>query len=282
MTQKLFLICSVLICSHMNAQYFGGTNDGSYISSLYGSKLNGTIGSLSVLYQGSTGDGHDAQENQLVLSASSFEIYDGSSGDGFSQSISVVTLSGNNINSMYFGNSGDGHAQDKSQAALNGEDLSILYKGNIGDGSDYDDLSSVLLQGFIASIFNGGSGDGHSISFKPNNYLSGLMLMLFNGGNGDGFAVNTLTSSFTLDVVEQLINMNVLLFPNPANNIVTIKTGNNVIITDIQLFDVSGKTFDIKLSNTNTLNVADLADGIYLLNIYSETGSVTKKLIVKK
>ena len=103
MTQKLYLICAFFICSQMNAQYFGGTNDGSNISSLYGSKLNGNIGSLSVLYQGSSGDGHDAQGNQLVLSTSIFEIYDGSSGDGFSQSISVMTLTGNNLSSMYFG-----------------------------------------------------------------------------------------------------------------------------------------------------------------------------------
>ena len=76
--------------------------------------------------------------------------------------------------------------------------------------------------------------------------------------------------------------MDVLLYPNPANHIVNIKPSNAVVITSVDLFDVSGKKFFIELSNENTINVSNLSDGIYLLNIFSENGSVSKKLIVKK
>ena len=282
MIQKLYLIGTLLIGSNLNAQFIGGENDGSDIASLNGSRLTGEIASFSVLYQGNSGDGHDAQGNQLVLASTEFKIYHGSSGDGFSQNSSTLTISGNNINNLYFGDSGDGHAQNEAQSILNGTDLSMLFTGNSGDGADYALLSSAFLQGFINDIFQGGNGDGFSSVLKPNNYLSGLMLTLFNGGNGDGFAVNTLTSALTLDLVEQLVKMDALVYPNPANHIVNIKPSAGLTITSVELFDISGKKYYTELSNINTLNVSNLSDGIYLLNIISESGVITKKIIVKK
>lgn len=282
MTNKLYIVCALLICTHLQAQYAGGNNDGNDISSLNGSRLNGTIASFSVLFQGSSGDGQDNEGRQLLLASSDFEIYQGSSGDGFSQNNATVTIAGDDINSLYVGNSGDGHSQNDFQTLIGGDDLSVLYKGSIGDGSDFGLLSSVFLEGFMVAIFEGGSGDGFSSLLKPNNYLSGLMLTLFNGGNGDGFAVNTFTSTLTLDLVEQLIKLNVLLYPNPASHIVNIKPNEGLVITAVNLYDISGKKVNINLSDNSTLDVSNLSDGIYLLNIFSDNGSVTKKLIVKK
>ena len=279
---NFIVIFFILIAYPLHGQFLGGNNDGNDLSSLTGTKLNGEIASFTVLYQGSSGDGFDSHRNELLLSTSNFNIYQGSSGDGFSQNNATVTINGNDINSLYFGNSGDGHSQDKFQSVLTGADLSILFKGNIGDGFDKDILSSVFLKGIILTMFNGGNGDGFDSSLKPNNYLSGLMLMLYNGGNGDGFASNILTSALTLDVVDHLVKLNVLLYPNPANHIVTIKPNDGVTITSIEMFDISGKKINIRLSDSNTLNVSNLSNGVYLLNIISKTGSVTKKLIVKK
>ncbi|GGG55424.1 T9SS type A sorting domain-containing protein [Bizionia arctica] len=283
MIHKLYIIIAAfLIANNLNAQFIGGSNDGSDLATLHGSKLNGNIGSLSVLYQGTSGDGHDAHSNQLLLAVNNFEIYHGSSGDGFSKDIASLTISGSNMNSLYYGNSGDGHSRNGFQSILNGQDLSILYKGNVGDGSDYAILNSAFLEGFITSIFNGGNGDGFSKSFQPDNYLSGLILILFNGGNGDGFAVDTFTSTFTLDLVEQLIKMNILLYPNPASHVVHLKPNEGTIIDYVELFDVSGKKIMINLSNNNTINVSNLSEGMYLLNIFTPNGHVSKKLIVKK
>ncbi len=281
MANKICIII-FLITGLANAQYIGGSEDGSDQSTLTGSRLNGEIASFSVLYQGSSGDGFDAQNNQLVLSNLPFELYYGSSGDGFSQKLVALTLSGSNINNLYDGNSGDGFSQKNHQTILSGRDLAILFSGNSSDGFDNEIAYNQLLEGFISIIFKGGIGDGFSNSFKPNNYLSGLMLVLFNGGNGDGFAVNNYTTALTLDIVEQLIKMDVLLYPNPASQIVTIKTNDNIVITSVEVYDISGKKIGMELSNENSLDVSNLADGIYLLNIFSESGGVRKRLIIKK
>ncbi|CAH8283788.1 putative secreted protein (Por secretion system target) [Mariniflexile fucanivorans] len=282
MNPKIRLIFLLLICNYANAQYVGGKDDGSAVSPLNGSRLSGEIASFAVLYQGSSGDGFDSKTNQVLLLGSNFEIYDGSSGDGFSQKIAALTISGNKIDNLYGGNSGDGFSEDQFQSLLNGQALSMIYQGNFGDGSDNVTANSLFLQGFMNNLFQGGNGDGFASLLSSNNYLSGLMLALFNGGTGDGFATNTLTSALTLDIIDHLIEMDVLLYPNPASHIVNIKPNNQTNITSIELYNVSGQKMPINLSYGNTIDVSNLSDGMYLLNIFSETGAITKKLIIKK
>ncbi|XMO86918.1 T9SS type A sorting domain-containing protein [Algibacter sp. AS12] len=281
--QKLFAITALLFLGYqLNAQYTGGIDDGSDYSYLNGSKLSGEIASFSVLYQGSSGDGFDSQRNQMLLSNSNFRIYNGNAGDGFSSKTAALVLKGSLIASLYKGNTGDGFSNKLYQTILNGNDLSILYIGNSGDGSTFLVKENLFLKGFMLQIFNGGNGDGFANLLSSNNYLSGLMLTLYNGGNGDGFAVNKLTSALTLDIIEKLIEMDVLLYPNPASNIVNIKPNNQTNITSVTLYNVSGQEIKINLNNDNTINVSHLSDGIYLLNIFSVNGNVSKKLIIKR
>ncbi|MEH6535885.1 MAG: T9SS type A sorting domain-containing protein [Psychroserpens sp.] len=256
MNNKIFIIVIFLFTSHANAQYQGGSDDGSDWSVLNGSRLSGEIASVSVLYQGSSGDGFDVTNNQLTLSNTPFDIYNGRYGDGFTQKIEALTLLGVQINNLYYGSSGDGFSQNNYQTVLNGQDLAILFSGNSGDGADNELIIGLLFQGFISD--------------------------LFKGGIGDGFAVDFFTADFTLDIVEQLIKMDVLLYPNPASQIVNIKPNDGIIISSVDLYNISGQKIRIELSSNNSLNVSSLADGIYLLNIFSDNGSVTKRLIIKK
>ncbi|MCK8482237.1 T9SS type A sorting domain-containing protein [Psychroserpens algicola] len=282
MSYKLYILFTFLTVNTLNAQYFGGSDDGSDQSVLNGSRLNGNIASFSVLYQGSSGDGHNAAKNQVLLSQNTFEIYNGSSGDGFSKMSTVYTISGSDLSRLYFGNSGDGHSQKKYQTILNGSDLTMIYTGSSGDGADKDFAFGQLLNGVIDIIFRGGSGDGFASRLSNDNFLSGVMLLLYQGGSGDGFATNSYTTNLSLDVAEYLIKMDVLLYPNPASQIVTIKPNDGILITSVDVYDISGKKIGIKLSPENSLDVSNLADGVYLVNIFSESGEITKRLIVKK
>ncbi|WP_460219822.1 T9SS type A sorting domain-containing protein [Psychroserpens sp. MEBiC05023] len=282
MTNRIYILYVFLCTSLANAQYMGGSDDGSDWSVLNGSKLNGTIASFSVLYQGSSGDGFDAENDQLILSNSSFNIYNGRNGDGFSQHLIALTLLGNVINDLYQGNSGDGFSIDMQQSILNGQNTTVMFLGNDGDGADNEISIGLLLEGFMSDLFKGGNGDGFASLLKPDNYLTGVMLVLFNGGNGDGFAVNNFTSALTLDVVEQLIQLDILLYPNPASHVVQLKPSDGLIISSVELYDISGKKIDAHLAEDNSMNVSNLSDGVYLLNIFSENRSVTKRLIIKK
>ncbi|WP_395043303.1 T9SS type A sorting domain-containing protein [Flavobacterium sp.] len=74
------------------------------------------------------------------------------------------------------------------------------------------------------------------------------------------------------------------VYPNPAKNIVTVSTSNDAFIYNIEVLDLNGRIIkNIKYSNVSDaqINVSDLAKGLYMLNITSDLGSVSKKLIVE-
>ncbi|GEN68469.1 T9SS type A sorting domain-containing protein [Chryseobacterium rhizosphaerae] len=71
---------------------------------------------------------------------------------------------------------------------------------------------------------------------------------------------------------------NVELFPNPATDILSIKT--SVKIDEAEIFDISGKKVNVTL-NRNTMDVRSLPSGSYMIRIKTETGVITKQFIKK-
>jgi glucose/arabinose dehydrogenase len=75
------------------------------------------------------------------------------------------------------------------------------------------------------------------------------------------------------------------LFPNPAKNSISIKLANENLATQIAVFDLTGKLLlSQKLENNpeNTISIAALTKGIYMVSVETENGvSYSKKLIVE-
>lgn len=71
------------------------------------------------------------------------------------------------------------------------------------------------------------------------------------------------------------------IYPNPVKNILNIISSNNEVINSVKITDINGRL--VKIVNPNStskaIEVNDLANGIYLVEIASENGSVTKKFI---
>lgn len=73
-----------------------------------------------------------------------------------------------------------------------------------------------------------------------------------------------------------------LVYPNPANNTVTISSKENTAITTITITDIHGRI--VKTKNYDNLsdieiNVSDLEKGIYMMTIISKEGNSTQKFI---
>lgn len=66
----------------------------------------------------------------------------------------------------------------------------------------------------------------------------------------------------------------VALFPNPANNTVSI----NTTVKNVVVYSVTGQK--LMESNNNTFSVSELAKGIYLVKVTTAEGSAVKQLIV--
>ena len=68
------------------------------------------------------------------------------------------------------------------------------------------------------------------------------------------------------------------VYPNPATNVINVDFSSNVELKSAVLFDVLGKNTGAALVN-GSMNIADLAAGVYILNIETNNGSLTQKVI---
>ncbi len=72
------------------------------------------------------------------------------------------------------------------------------------------------------------------------------------------------------------------VFPNPANCIISVSNNENATIDKISITDVNGRIVKtenfVNISNIE-VNVSDLNNGLYFMNIYSSNGLTTKKII---
>ncbi|MFT4665306.1 MAG: hypothetical protein ACI8YQ_000799 [Polaribacter sp.] len=79
---------------------------------------------------------------------------------------------------------------------------------------------------------------------------------------------------------ESLVEM----MPNPASDLVIVRTANNKMIQSIELYTIDGRLIssNTNVNNTQTeIQVSNQVTGMYIVKIYLEEGIVAKKLSVK-
>ncbi|MXN92421.1 T9SS type A sorting domain-containing protein [Flavobacterium sp. Sd200] len=71
------------------------------------------------------------------------------------------------------------------------------------------------------------------------------------------------------------------VFPNPATNVVTVANA-NALVSSLTVADLNGRTVKTaKFDGVSeaTVNVSDLASGVYMLTIASDKGTTTRKIV---
>jgi len=81
--------------------------------------------------------------------------------------------------------------------------------------------------------------------------------------------------------LETLDNSQVIVYPNPAKDQLTIAAG--MKMNRIEFVNVTGQTMFTQIVNNNTTNIqlAGVSSGMYFVKIYAESGIVVKQVIVK-
>tara|TARA_R110000787_G_scaffold38086_3_gene96239 strand:+ start:11996 stop:12718 length:723 start_codon:yes stop_codon:yes gene_type:complete len=74
-------------------------------------------------------------------------------------------------------------------------------------------------------------------------------------------------------------NIDFTLYPNPVNDILQIKNNNAYQIISIRIYDLIGKLLMAKKGNVDQLDLSSLNNGVLLLEIETDQGVLTKKLI---
>jgi len=85
--------------------------------------------------------------------------------------------------------------------------------------------------------------------------------------------------------INEKSNINLLIYPNPATNNLTIELNSEIQQISIELYDITGKMVYMKSykSNSANLNVFDFETGTYILKVKNIEGQIIKtEKIVKK
>lgn len=103
----------------------------------------------------------------------------------------------------------------------------------------------------------------------------------FVENDADTLSIDDIVVQGTLGV-NQFLSDKFSTYPNPATNLVTISNNDNILLTNIIVTDINGRTVKtMKINNLSEvqINVGELNSGIYFMNIDTESGKVVKKFI---
>ena len=83
-----------------------------------------------------------------------------------------------------------------------------------------------------------------------------------------------------LGVEEQLLSKSIQIFPNPAENIITVAS-DNLQIEKIIIYSVLGRSIREYSSQFDALSLNTMSPGLYLMRIHTEKGLAVKRIIKK-
>lgn len=94
------------------------------------------------------------------------------------------------------------------------------------------------------------------------------------------------TIAYTLNVTDGALGNNQIvqpkslrLYPNPATNVLNLDT--DATIKSATVITVNGQRFEARLSNSNQINVENLQNGFYILEVRAEDGATAYKNFIK-
>jgi hypothetical protein len=101
------------------------------------------------------------------------------------------------------------------------------------------------------------------------------------GSNSDIIGIDTFSVDRTLSTNDFLAN-NFSIYPNPTTGIINVNSKNNTAINSIQVTDLNGrvvKTLARDGVHETQVNITDLTSGMYFLNVQTDLGSGSSKII---
>lgn len=188
----------------------------------------------------------------------------------------VSTFAGN-------GNSGSANGTGTAAEFRNPFGIAIDVEGNIyvSDSSN-NRIRKITTTGVVTTLAGSSSGylDGIGTSAKFS-YPIGISVAtdgkVFVSESG-GCKIRMITS--TLNNNSFVLENQIVLFPNPSSSIINFEL-QDVILSKITIFDINNRIIDTKFSftNQNNIDINNFQNGIYILQISTDKGIITKKII---
>ena len=155
--------------------------------------------------------------------------------------------------------------------------------------TDVDNKKNVVVH-FYAGTSSDNTGTPSSYTSKVVNTLVPAENVIWNDTynywevtvDAIGFGGYLMSTNSTLAIKDNSLN-ELSIYPNPVVNELTINLPSNIKNADVRIVDVTGRTISNNnvTINNNKLDVSHLAQGVYIVEIKTEKGTTSKKLIKK-
>jgi len=141
--------------------------------------------------------------------------------------------------------------------------------------------TSVDIANSIAVDVSGNVYSTGSFKYKPDFDPGPGTFTLTAFGNTDGF-IHKICQGCAVGIKENFAKNNISIFPNPTKNILNFTFPENVETTYCKIFNSTGQLLLEKTDFTSdkiTLDISELSDGIYFLEIKTINGVARSKVI---
>ncbi|MBF4983905.1 T9SS type A sorting domain-containing protein [Nonlabens mediterrranea] len=121
-------------------------------------------------------------------------------------------------------------------------------------------------------------------AFNAENNISFRFVFISDSGvREEGVVLDNVVVTGTLSNDSNTLSESYKIYPNPSNGNFTLSWNSNESF-DYHIYDVTGKLITTRLNNSgdnHSININNVAQGMYFLNISTSMGTVTEKLIIK-
>ncbi len=167
--------------------------------------------------------------------------------------------------------------------------MATCYNGANGTGDDWS-IPSNQSQEILKDWHFGDLPDNYEIARHEliydlqdnrNPYIDSVDFACYVDFSSMAYDANA-TGCEDLSVSQEDIENNLVVFPNPSNDIVYVQV-NGMKVEEVKVIDMMGRSVQSFTSNKNAVevNVANIPAGSYFIEVITNAGSTTRKILVK-
>lgn len=172
------------------------------------------------------------------------------------------------------GNGGDNNLEVRvgTDKTISSQSIIISPITNIGAATADEDAYVLISNTFIVP-----ESGIYYLSFI---HTSGAQTAADNGA----LLLDAVSVSTTPLSTENFFSSTFAVYPSPAGDVISVSNKNNISVNSVTITDLNGRV--VKQSKYNNvsniqINVSDLSAGMYMMNINTEKGIATKKVLKK-
>ncbi|AWG23764.1 S8 family serine peptidase [Flavobacterium kingsejongi] len=122
----------------------------------------------------------------------------------------------------------------------------------------------------------------HIYNAQPGTYTIQVTHKGTLAGGSQEYSMIGNVSGGTLGINDVSADKSIFIYPNPANDRLNFTLPQNLILSDVIVYDITGKVVVNKLNaEAKQIDVSQLGSGVYFVKFISEDKSITKKFVKK-